>query len=68
MYQLKDGKVINQLLHPDHIPDGWHDSPKAANAATEIVPKKKPGRPKKVTNDDSTGHHNQLGQTGGHIS
>jgi hypothetical protein len=42
MYQMKDGKVISQLFHPDQIPEGWHDSPKAAQAA---VTKRGPGRP-----------------------
>jgi hypothetical protein len=43
MYQVKDGLVINQMFHPDRIPKGWFDSPKAAKSA------KKP-RAKKATN------------------
>ena len=35
MYQVKDGKVINDLFLPHLIPEGWHDSPKAAKAAVE---------------------------------
>ena len=35
MYQVKNGQVINKLFHPDRIPEGWYDSPKAAKAALE---------------------------------
>ena len=62
MYQIKDGKVINKLFHPDAIPDGWFDSPKAAKAATtepQVEVKRGPGRPKKVIDDNSSGF-NQL--------
>lgn len=60
MYQVKDGAVINQLFHPDRIPDGWYDSPKAAKAALEkpkpakIDLRTKEGRAMKAkSNDDS---------------
>ena len=38
MYQVKDGKIINDLFLPHMIPEGWYDSPKTAKAAIE--PKK----------------------------
>lgn len=52
MYQMKEGKLDSQLFHPDQIPDGWHDSPGSAKAATE---KKKPGPKPKVKDDNSSG-------------
>ena len=31
MYHMNDsGAVINDMFHPDLIPDGWYDSPGAA--------------------------------------
>ena len=35
MYKFENGQVINQLFHPDQIPDGWHDSPGAATVAVK---------------------------------
>lgn len=35
MYQVRDGKVVNDMFLPDRIPEGWYDSPKAAKAAIE---------------------------------
>ncbi|MEE8289572.1 MAG: hypothetical protein V3R25_09185 [Nitrosomonadaceae bacterium] len=37
MYKAENGQVINAMFHPDSIPEGWYDSPKAAKAA--LVPK-----------------------------
>lgn len=33
MYRVEGGKTISKLWHPDVIPEGWHDSPKGAQAA-----------------------------------
>ena len=55
MYQVKGGEVINDMFHPDRIPDGWYDSPGAAKEAVKLKNKKKPGRPAKVdTNGNSS--------------
>jgi len=40
MYQLVEGKIINKLFHPDEIPNGWYDSPKAARSAVKKTKKK----------------------------
>ena len=50
MYQVKDGAVVSKMFHPDQIPKGWHDSPRAAKAA-------KTNKPKKATNIGLTVPH-----------
>ena len=56
MYQVQDGKVVDQLFHPDVIPDGWYESPALAKASVTDVPEpKRRGRPPKVTHDNSAG-------------
>jgi hypothetical protein len=52
MYQVKDGKVINQLFDPDQIPEGWYDSPKAAKLAAQ---KRKRRTKEEMKHDDSAG-------------
>ena len=47
MYRFENGQVINKMFHPDQIPEGWYDSPKAATAAVKEAetlgkPDKKP--------------------------
>lgn len=57
MYQYKDGKVVSDLFNPDHIPEGWYDSPRSAKAGAllDVVEPKKRGRPKKVDDGNGSG-------------
>jgi len=64
MYQVRGGKVINKLFDPTQIPDGWYDSPSAAQGAVdeqqikEIEAVKTPDieepKTEEVTNDNSS--------------
>ena len=63
MYQVKDGKVINDLFQPSMIPEGWYDSPKAAReAVTKIDGRTKEGRQQRaILDDNSSGSNQQVG-------
>lgn len=60
MYQVKDGKVINDLFLPHLIPDGWYDSPGAAKEAVEKIDgRTKEGRELKAQVDGNSSRPDQ---------
>ncbi|WP_299077179.1 hypothetical protein [uncultured Paraglaciecola sp.] len=58
MYKIRDGRVVSETFDPLYVPNGWHDSPKAAKEAEarkaiplEIKSKNRSKKPKKVKNN-----------------